>query len=505
MAILQNNISSIVFKVYEPAVSQSSAYTFSASDIESTLRDGGHLVYADTFRRALWCFQLNGKDGAILGQSGVPVLGADLDVCGSKLVLAGEGTFEPISLLKSRPPGPNSINTPSSSSSSNSALETTVRGQQPFGAPSTLPSTNSAGDGESKTGSLVQSDGKSYSTVPVKEMYEYFISAVLSSLVSHFSARTSAVPLNSRSVLLPALHNPETDLTRSTAKIATFRVYLATTGSLLVSLRLSNAKGLLSSAEGLRSNLLSPGAIVLAAPLGLFGTFQGISGADYPSVDGSAVPSPDTQITRFRPESNEKVAQWRNMCSKLLEMRGIPSAIINNSSWLSLQFLRRKPLEQKSDGKRTPLVSTSTSILWPSVLCFRKMPRKTASYRITDVAWADTKETFDPLDSAKTWYLSNGEREEAMAKRKKDREAAPARDALEAESRPQQPNGYSPLALRRASNSGAAVGAMYPTPPDGIQNQVGVTPSFDGNVSSPGNQSTSKVRSYENILIEYLK
>lgn len=479
---MQNNISSIAFKVYEPISSQ-----VSVSDVETILRNGGYLVYGEPSRRLAWCFYLTGKDGSILGETGVPILTAELSVSGYKLLLVEEGSFEPISLLKSRPPGSNSINTPSSSSSSNSALETSGRNAQSFGAP---PSANSAVDGDSKMGLMVPSDAKSYSATPVKEIYEYFISSVLSSLTSLFSARTGAISLNSRSLLLPASSTQEIDQARLTAKILTFRIYMTTTGSLVVGLRLAATNALLSSAESLRSNLLSPGTVVFAAPLGVFGTFQGITGGDYPSLDGSAVPSPDTQITRFRPESNEKAAQWRNACLKLLEVRGIPSAIINNSPWLSLQFLRRKPLEQKSDGKQTPVFSPSTSILWPSVLCFRKMPRRGVStHSITDGNWTGAKESFDPLESAKTWYLSNGEREEALAKRKKDREAAPSRDGAEAENRPQHPNGYSPLALRRASNSGAAVGAMYPTPPDGIQNPVGVTPSFDGNVSSPGNQN----------------
>lgn len=486
-ALLINNVSSIAFKVYEPISPQASV-----SGVENTLRNSGHLVYGDSSRRIVWCFYLTGKDGSRLGQSGEPILTAELNVCGCKLLLVEEGTFEPTNLLKSRPPGASSINTPSSSSSSNSALETTARSGQPFGAPPPLPTANSAVDGDSKTGVLVPSDAKSYSATPVKGMYEYFISSVLSSLASLFSARTGAIPLNSRSLLLPASSTQDADQARSTAKILTFRIYVTTAGSLVVSLRLATTKALLSSADSLRSNLLSPGTVVFAAPLGVFGTFQGITGGEYPSLDGSAVPSPDTQITRFRPESNEKAAQWRSMCSRLLEVRGIPSAIISNSSWLSLQSLRRKPLEQKSDGKRTPVISTSSSILWPSALCFRKVPRKGQStYSITEGVWAGVNETFDPLDSAKMWYLGNGEREETLAKRKKEREAAPSRDGAENENRSQHPNGYSPLALRRASNSGAAVGAMYPTPPDGVQNPVGVTPSFDGNVSSPGNQNNT--------------
>ncbi|XWW98581.1 hypothetical protein V2A60_006581 [Cordyceps javanica] len=47
-------------------------------------------------------------------------------------------------------------------------------------------------------------------------------------------------------------------------------------------------------------------------------------------------------------------------------------------------------------------------------------------------------------------------------------------------------NAPSPVTVRRPSTTGG--NAVYPTPPDAIQNLNGVTPSMDGNLSSPGHQ-----------------
>lgn len=488
----QNNISSVAFKIYEPVVSHSSTYTFAASDVEHTLRTGGHLVYADSLRRGIWCFYLTAKDGSSIGASGVPVLGATLDLCGYKLGLIEEGRFEPISLLKYRGPGANPINTPSSSSSSGSALENNpLRSATSAGVPSTLSSTSNAPEGDTKAGVTMSMDTKGYGTIQAKDVHEYFISAVLASLSSKFCESTLAIPLNSRSFILTSRTPPASDHDNSQgATIANLRVYLTTSGSLVISISLVLAEGLLVSPTSLNPVLPPPGATICAAPLGVFGTIQGMTDADQFSMDGSVVQSPETQVTRFRPDIDAKAAHWRSICSKMLEMRGMSPVILSKSSWLTVQFLRRKPNESRTEGKHTPAINPLASILWPAVLCYRKRTTSPLSGNGTvDYGIATLKDGFDSMNNAKTWFLSNGEREEFLARRKKERESATTKNAGEADSRTQQHNGYSPLAIRRTSNPGAAVGTMYPTPPDGIQNPVGATPSLDGTTSSPGNQA----------------
>lgn len=483
--LLIDNVSSVAFKIYEPVVSNSATYTFSASDVEYTLRDGGNLVYADPVRRVIWCFSLTANDGSTIGQSWEPTLGANLDACGYKLALVEEGGLEPISLLRNRIVASNSMVTPSSSSPSGPTLDTAMRGAQ---APGNL--MNPAGfplEGDAKASLGPSVDSKGYGSIPAKDIHEYFIAAVLASLSHSFCTKTGAIPLDSKTFVLRSnAADSETSLAVSAPMVASLRVHLTTTGSLFIGMSLSLAQGLQVNNDGSSLSLPQNGATVFVAPFGVFGTCQVLADSDQYSVDGSAVESPDTQVTRFRPDMDGRSGQWRSTCYRLLEMRGVSSAILNRSSWLNIQCLRGKPTESRSDGKRTPVVSSQTHILWPAVLCFRKRTRNPLPLNYTvDPGGTSFRDGFDALEHARAWFISNGEREELLVKRKKEREATEQKESGESDSRLlQQNSASSPLAMRRTSNTGTAAGAMYPTPPDGVQNPAGATFSMDGTTSS---------------------
>lgn len=477
-------------------MSSSSPFDFSVSDVEYSLRNEGHLVYADPLRRAIWCFLLPGQDGSPVAQSeeGESVMGPNLEVCGYSLAMVDEGTLESISLLKNRIMTPNAMNTPSSSSPSGPGLDTSSRPATTPGGAMASASFSAEIDLTSSYGSVV--DPKVYGSIPTKDIHEYFITSVLATLSQRFCSKTGAIPLDSKSFILPseaASADPDASLLASGASIfASLRVHLTTAGSLLIGVSLTHAQGVLAGGDGL-SPPLPPltGTTVLAAPLGIFGTFQGLSDIDQYLIDGGSVQSPDTQMTRLRPDMDKKISHWRNVCCKLLETRGISSAALNKSSWLSIQFLRCKPNESRADGKRTPMVNPQTHIMWPAVLCYRKRSRKASILReaLEPGSGSSTafKDEFDAMKNAKTWFLSNGEREELLAKRKAERDAASAsKDVGEADPRLPQ-SGFSPHASRRTSNPGVTSGAMYPTPPDGVQNVAGVTPNIDGMTSSPSN------------------
>ncbi|KAK3381410.1 mediator complex subunit 13 C-terminal-domain-containing protein [Podospora didyma] len=493
--LLINNLSSIAFRIYEPVASQSSTYTFPAADVEDALRSDGHLVYMDSARRGIWCFYLSGKDAPSSFQPEQYGLYVKMEVCGYFLQLVEEGSFEPNSLFKGRSPGANPINTPSSSSSTGSSLDVAFRSMQPSSLLSPgLGSSNGATLMDTKSGLPMFPDAKGYTAVPAREIHEFFITAVLSSLSTSLCHQIGAISLNHRTVLLPpeAFHADDVDSTHAslTSALATFRVYLTTTGSLVISLSVSLLQGLVSSTEAVRSSLLSAGPVVLAAPLGAFGSLQGIVDGDSHTLDSGFSQSPDTQVGRMRLDSGDKFSQWKNTCSKLLQMRGMSPSLLDGCSWLNIHFLQRKPFEQRADGKRTPLLSSGPTAPWPSVLCFRKPNIETIlGHRLEKVPSANGSEHTDPLNNAKVWSQGFPEREDSLARRRKERDAALSRENTNADVRSnQQLNGCSPLALRRSSNAGAATaaGAMYPTPPDGVL-PPGITPSFEGAVLSPAN------------------
>lgn len=486
---LQNNLSAVAFRVYEPVAANTASYTFQPQVVEDALRRDGHLVHVDAARRCIWVFYLTTKDGSSLSPE-ERGLTAKMEVCGYSLGLSGEGGFEPSSLFRSRQLGTNTLNTPNSSSSAGSAVDPAFRNPQA----STYPAVPGA-----MPGAPVM-DSDRFAHVPIKEKYDFFITATLASLSSSLCRTIGAIPLDHRSILLPSqAHYLDEFIIGSkprTSALGTFRVYLTSTGTLVISFSVSLLEGLATFAELARSNMLPSNPVVLAAPLGAFGSMMNPVDGDMYGLDSGYGQSPDTQISRLRPDPTDKLSQWKAICCKLLQMRGISPSLINGCSWFNVHFLQRKPYEHRQDAKRAPLMNPPQIAPWPSVLCFRK-PRidAGADNRSSKALMTSAPEYMDPVDDARQWCQGFPEREETIAKRKKEKDerealAAVSRSVADAESKNNQISAAaSPMALRRPSNGGAiaASSAMYPTPPDGIQ-PLGMAPSFEaGFAASPAN------------------
>ncbi|KAI0839647.1 mediator complex subunit 13 C-terminal-domain-containing protein [Hypoxylon sp. FL0890] len=481
-ALVINNISSVNFAFYDPVSPTLASFGYNALELETALRRDGFLAHFDTVRRGVWCFRLSQKDR----QPAAPVFPKSVGSTGFTFSLTEEGFFESAALVRNRSLGPNAGNTPASSSSSSAStgLDSAYRSSQS----ATLPSAQSfpaLSEQESKT--VSSGDSKVVSSTPIKDVYEHFISAALSAISSGFCANTGAIPLSSRTLLLS--RNSHGNCINVPGILASLRIYLTTTGSLVISFALSPAEGIINLSENLGYPLPSLGVTVLAAPLGMFATCHPISISDTTATEGSFGQSPDTQVMRVRSEKDN--GPWRNICSKFLQARNIPSSFCESQSWISLQRMRRKPKEQNVDGKRTPIIG-APSISWPVNLCFCKVfSRLAIGDEGDDQSVSQPDRNFDALKVAKQWFLGAGERDETLAKNKKEREAAVAREASLADGQAPHASALSPLALQRPGNTSAPPGGLYPTPPDGIQNIVGATPSMDGTASSPGNNVTT--------------
>ncbi|KAM7207484.1 mediator of RNA polymerase II transcription subunit 13 [Naviculisporaceae sp. PSN 640] len=491
-ALLINNVASVAYRIYEPVIT-SSAYQFNASDVEFSLRSDGYLVYMDSGRQGIWCFFLANKDLPLSAQAEQLGLMGMMEVCGFPVRLVEEGCFEPVQLLKNRTPGQNPINTPTSSSSSGSALDTTFRSTPSYN----LPSAPGPLPGHMMIdGNLVPSmlkDGNRYASIPISEIYEFFIAATLSSVSASFCRRIGSIPLNHRTVLLPAqafyLDAAEPVQALQTSALASFRIYLTTTGSLIISLCVTMLHGLVPSTDVVRGSLFPKDSIAVAAPLGTFAALQGIFDGDSNAVDHGFGRSPDVQISRIKPDRRDRSADWKSLCTQLFQGRGISSCLLQNCSWLNVNFLQRNPYEQRPDGKRTPLSNSGPTAPWPAVLCFRKSKiGTTLAKRLDKISLNNITEQLDPLNNAKAWHQGFSEMESAISKRVQDRELlALVGDNGESNVKSSQQNGYSSMSFRRTSNGGAGLpsGAMYPTPPDGVQ-QSGLPSSFDPTILSPG-------------------
>ncbi|KAI1118434.1 mediator complex subunit 13 C-terminal-domain-containing protein [Nemania sp. NC0429] len=484
-ALVVNNISSVSFAFYEPAVSSSSSsstlFSSGAGELEASLRRDGYLVFLDARRRGLWCFRLVIKAKPTTDPSDAPNFEKTIEIAGLAFVIVEEGAFEPAQLIKHRFYGPNVAITPSSSvSSASSALDSAFRSAQSAVTP-TYPVPTAEQDGKS----LGPSDSKLSSAASVKDVYECLLQASYSIISSCFSSRTGAVPLSSRTLLLPTTIGSE--YSASPRIIVLLRIYLTTTGSLIISMSHSFANHLVTLSESVTSQLPPLGITVLAAPLGMFATCQLYTLTDAATTEGSLGQSPDTQH-KFRSEKDD--GPWKSLCARLMQSRALSLPMKSAYRWVALQRIRRRLVEQNSDGKRTPMLGPAPSIYWPATLCFCKPLANLTINGPGELPGSQVENNFDPLTTAKDWFLNAAEREAMIDQKKRERDALAAQEVSLMDRPVQIPTGSSPLASHRPSQSGAPISGMYPTPPDGVQG-VGVTPSIDGNLSSPSNNATA--------------
>ncbi|RYP89887.1 hypothetical protein DL770_003980 [Monosporascus sp. CRB-9-2] len=349
-ALLINNISSVSFAFYEPVSPPPPSFGANALELENPLRKDGYLVHVDVVRRGLWCFRLSRKDGTPEGQPGPSSFPKSVERCGYALSLVEEGAFEPFGLAKSRLFGPSASNTPSSSSSS-APIDVIFRSAQSatLATPQSLPI---PGTEQDYKGSVSAEARTSSSSMPIKDAYEAFVSAVASAISSHFCAKTGALPLNARTFLLSNASRATTS--NSSAILGTLRIYLTTTGALLIAMSAKDRDELLLKKKNereknsaaaheatlldapaqnvsalsplaLRHTVAPPGPVYLTPPDGV----QNIAGVT-PAIDG-ALSSPGnhaatTTMVDVDVGSNiltePNGGNWDNMVNKRDRTRG---------------------------------------------------------------------------------------------------------------------------------------------------------------------------------------
>ncbi|KAJ4139964.1 hypothetical protein NW768_001314 [Fusarium equiseti] len=470
-----NNIASIAFRIYEPPSDQSHSFQSSALEIQSTLRDQGKLVSFDADRGGIWVFQITNRDGATKAASFGS--GASLEACGYTLGMVEEGTLEPAALQKSRIPGNTTQSAPANTTATTSSTETHQR--NPLISP-----TQTAGGALAEGGAQITAqaiDPRTTQPVP-KIIYEQFIIAIISSIAFAFCSQSMAIPLNYRTILIPPIqadaNEHEKGSLQANPVIGTFKTYLTTTGSLVVSLSFSYCKNLATVEDTLSGDSSSPGCSILAAPYGVFATKHGSTNGD---VDRSLAQTPNTQALSVRSVTDTHDSLWKHSCLKALEYCGLNPSSFKAGSWVNL--LITKPTSQDADGEPKRL---RANVPWPGALCFRKKSLEVSTtHRLGETMLSGHEECHDPLGDAREWFGGTSEREERISKRKAERAHAVQKEANGANSQAQNLNGQSPLSVRRPST--AAVGVMYPTPPDAIQQHLGVTPSLEAAISSPNN------------------
>jgi len=323
----QNNIASIAFRIYEPPSDQSHSFQSSALEIQSTLRDQGKLVSYDADRGGIWVFQITNRDGATKAVSFGS--GASLEACGYTLGMVEEGTLEPAALQKSRIPGNTTQSAPANTAATTSSTESHQR--NPLISP-----THTAGGVLAEGGAQLPAqaiDTRTTQPVP-KIIHEQFIVAIISSIAFAFCSHSMAIPLNYRTILIPPLqadaNEHEKGSLQANPVIGTFKTYLTTTGSLVVSLSFSYCKNLATVEDALSGDSSSPGCSILAAPYGVFATKHGSTNGD---TDRSFAQTPNTQALSVRSIPDTHDSLWKHSCLKALEYCGLnPSSFKGGSS-----------------------------------------------------------------------------------------------------------------------------------------------------------------------------
>lgn len=408
------------------------------------------------------------------------------------LVIKQQGTYEPSNVWK----GPKSSTTPSSSfNSAPSPASSTDGNLRSVHGLNARAQYNNIAAGWNKETATVSNTVKAESSPTEallldRDIKERFITAVLATLNYHMCYGGGFIPLNARTLVLPLSEVPLKNgyhvqgtgslLSGQAMFLVTLDVHLTSNGTLAAK-AWPNApidfSCVLKSGLNFQVSDIVEGASLFLSPGGTVARYRKL--AEHEDLD---TPEDVLESSSF---TNSSMAQWKSNCIGWLGNKGIRTDNLKDTAWVLVQIIVQAETVGASEMEVGLWASEERliTLLWPASLCYHRTPSNTVENKISNIT-----NDYDPLSFAEEWFKSNVSRDATMAKRKKDREiaAATAKAQAEVDSRALAPLNNSPVALRRAS----IAGAVYPTPPDGIQPTVGATPSFDGNVSTPGHPHT---------------
>lgn len=440
------------------------------------------IVLCDPVRDGLWKFESDSL------QSAVPSF--NLEEQDIELSLKEKGTYEPASLVRSKPATTSSFGT-TSLSVSPSSLEHTIKGSQSFNSRAVQANfAQSITNGPPVLSPAVRSAISSAESWPIlKDIHESFVSAVLGTLVYFLCYDHGFVPLNSRTLILTSqMLNSSPESSRDSSCFLT-SVTLATLDISLTSLGALVLKAHSDVAPGLQKLVLHPGDEIfkLVSGASLWLAPGGNAAKFYRIEDDKNLPPtlPISELQTDAPENRQPrymgvtIHTWKTNCLEWLSGKGLDSTSLEEGGWIFVQVLRTSPF-LKSDYLN-PILEDLTIVPWPAALCFQA-----ASSGVQDSrALVLSHNTRDALSFAEDWFILKDDRAALLAQRLQDRklDEARAKEQADVDTRIIQPPMHSPAALRRGSNAGA----MYPTPPDAVHHHIGATPSFDYAASTPGN------------------
>ncbi|RFU35149.1 hypothetical protein B7463_g1232, partial [Scytalidium lignicola] len=455
--------------------------------VESSWREEGALVYRDQLGEGIWLFQsASHPNKGSTGESSIVDSSNIIEARGISLSLKDRGVYEPANLARGKSTTVSNFGSPTPTSSPSSSLESSARNAYIFLNSKAVQTNAQNSAHEPLTGSPGAKSGISQDNLlAMKDIHALFISAVLSS-VSYFLCRDCGfIPLNSRTFVMRTLSCPDPSIV-----LATIDVNLTSLGTLVVKAFSEKALGIEGVQTGFnlsKSPLIKTRGPPMGTPLWLGPTGNPArfhSFFDEKQIRGSSS-LPQSQISptsqSFYEPDSVMVSSWRAECLEWLSVKGLDPSKVEQKGWVMVQILKQDSPQftRHYNGVRT---NEDVAIIpWPASLCFQISGMEGPNFMPSRTQIP----LHNPLSFAEEWFTGQDVRAATKLKRQKEKQnsEASSKERAESDSRAQLLTGHSPAALRRSSNAGA----VYPTPPDGVNHPVGATPSFDGTVSSPGN------------------
>ncbi|KAL3422085.1 Mediator of RNA polymerase II transcription subunit 13 [Phlyctema vagabunda] len=456
--------------------------------VEVLWRKDGALVYCDTSRGGIWRF----RNTAAIEETRPSTTQELVELQGRVLSLKDQGVYEPSSLTRGKGnTTASNLSASSSTSSPSSSLENAIRNSQSINARAVQASSQEPQPSSSPSTKVEPNPAESI--LHFKWIHEQFISAVLSSLVYFLCRDHGFLPLNARTLILNlAEANADMNLAdrvpsmlKSTT-LVTLDISLTSLGTLVIKAHCDTVSGLqrLQKHPDKSSQPTDTHAsdLLWLAPGGHAAKYYGDPDESHLArLDLSCLPLSPTNCSQFN-VYGASLKSWKTACLDWLASKGLNTRSLENGGWTTVRILKENT-HPNSHPQDLPVLEDRSILPWPTNLCFRNSrPGSNGLHSSSHVSG-----NYDPLTFAEEWFMTKEERNIIILKRQKEKQRAEAvsREQADVESRNMAVSNLSPAALRRGSNTGA----IYPTPPDAVQQPVGATPSFDGNVSTPGQQA----------------
>ncbi|SZF05662.1 unnamed protein product [Blumeria hordei] len=485
--ISHNNLTSISYEYFVPLFPVSNILKIKLQNLELLWRKTGKLVYYDHVRVQIWVFlsspstqecELQYSDSSTSSST------QNLDEIGEFGHLHKKsGTYEPATLAMNA--SMSSINSPINSLSSTS-LESPSKNLQASSSRTSLASLTIHSPrkilsriSETK-GTEVNSDN-----VSREEIHQYFISAVLESMMYFLCRDGGFIPFNSRT-LISTIRQPIPCLENSNmVEFTTLDISLTSMGTIMlkahfnVAQRLRGIKNLLKDSN--EPDLLQSGDHLWLAPCGNSAKYYGTLACDNVETFGLVL---DGKRHILDTISKNIVKVWQVRFLEWLKYRGMDSIAIESGGWVLIQILTGHSPYANIELEKIPILVDSGAVPWPLILCFRNLTQdKTGNLNKS----LDAVQCYDPIKFAEEWYSSQ-ERVKIVNQRQKERHGAEV--SSKERTNPELPTSRYHKKSMEAVRKESSTGNIYPTPPDALLPPTVITPSLEETECTPENANS---------------